>query len=75
MSGVGTSTVVRELVRRGVRAYDADDAGLTEPRPDGSWGWRVDDVRALLDTAGDGLLVLAGCSPEQAQSRSTGWCC
>ena len=35
MSGVGKSTLVRELRRRTFTAYDADDDGFSEPRGDG----------------------------------------
>jgi broad-specificity NMP kinase len=65
VSGVGKSTLVRELRRRGFRAYDADDDGFSEPRgDDGRWGWRADAVAELL--ARDDLLFLAGTSEEQA---------
>src|SRR3954451_4470238 len=65
MSGTGKSTLVRELRRRGYRADDADEDGLSEPRADGRWGWRTDAVAELL--AGDSdLLFFAGCSEEQA---------
>jgi len=64
VSGTGKSTLVAELRRRGLAAYDADDHGFSEPREDGRWGWRRDRVAALL--AGDaGLLFFAGCSEEQ----------
>jgi AAA domain-containing protein len=66
MSGAGKSTLVRELRRRGLSAYDADDDGFSEPRADGRWGWRADRVAALLAEAGEGLLFFAGCSEEQA---------
>lgn len=47
MSGTGKSTLIRELARRGYRAYDADDDGFSEPRPHGDWGWRTDRVGEL----------------------------
>ena len=68
MSGTGKSTLVRELRRRGFKAYDADDDGFSEPRGDGRWGWRVERVADVLkegETAPD-LLFFAGCSEEQA---------
>jgi dephospho-CoA kinase len=67
VSGTGKSSLVREIRNRGYTAFDADDDGLTEPRPDGAWGWRVDLVRALFDQHDDDLLFFAGCSDEQAQ--------
>jgi uridine kinase len=67
MSGTGKSTLVRELRRRGLVAYDADDDGFTAPRPDGSWAWQVDRVTQLLAGCGAGPVFFAGCSDEQAQ--------
>ncbi|RKQ84886.1 shikimate kinase [Solirubrobacter pauli] len=67
MSGVGKSTLVQELRRRGHTAYDADDDGFSEPRADGRWGWRLQPVRDLLERHDHGLLFFAGCSEEQAQ--------
>jgi shikimate kinase len=67
MSGVGKSTLVRELRRRGYAAYDADADGFTEPRTGGRWGWRTEMVADLLQREGDtGALFFAGCSEEQA---------
>ena len=68
MSGTGTSTLVAELRRRGVTAYDADDDddGFSEPRGNGRWGWRRAAVAALLERHTEGLLCFAGCSEEQA---------
>jgi AAA domain len=65
MSGVGKSTLVRELRRRGHAVYDADDDGFSEPRAGGRWGWRADLVADLLAEHADGLLFFAGCSEEQ----------
>lgn len=67
MSGVGKSTLVAELRRRGFAAFDGDD-GFAEPRADGRWGWRLDLVTELLAAQGDGLVFFAGCSEEQAQA-------
>ena len=58
MSGAGKSSLVHELRRRGLRAFDADE--------DGRWGWRADRVAALLGEPGGGPLFFAGCSEEQA---------
>jgi adenylate kinase family enzyme len=67
MSGVGKSTLVRELRRRGFRAYDADDDGFSEPRGDGRRGWRVERVADVLKQgeAAPDLVFFAGCSEEQ----------
>ena len=64
MSGTGKSTLVEELRRRGLTAYDADDHGFSELREDGRWGWRADAVAALLAEHED--LFFAGCSEEQS---------
>jgi len=66
MSGTGKSTLVRELRRRSLRAFDADEDGFSEPRADGRWGWRADRVAGLLGEPRDGRLFFAGCSEEQA---------
>lgn len=66
ISGVGKSTLVGELRRRGYSAFDVDDDGLSVPLVDGTWGWRLADVRALLERYEGRLVFLAGCSEEQA---------
>src|SRR3954451_10512028 len=71
MSGVGKSSLVRELRRRGHLAYDADDDGFSEPRADGRWAWRLDMVAFLLAREPERLLFFAGCPVEQAGLRST----
>jgi hypothetical protein len=67
MSGVGKSTLVRELRRRTFTAYDADDDGFSEPRGDGRWGLRVERVADVLKQgeAAPDVVFLAGCSEEQ----------
>ena len=67
MSGTGKSTLVLELRKRGNIAYDADDDGFSEPRRDGRWGWRAEQVAELLSRSSDELLFFAGCSEEQAE--------
>jgi dephospho-CoA kinase len=65
MSGAGKTALVHELRGRGSRALDADDDGFSEPRADGRWGWRAEQVAELLEQR-DGPLFFAGCSEEQA---------
>lgn len=67
MSGVGKSTLVAELRRRGYTAYDAEDHGFAEPRPAARWGWRYAQVAELLNRAPEQLIFFAGCSEEQAE--------
>ena len=66
MSGVGKSTLVRELRRRTFTAYDAEDDGFSEPRGHG-WGWRFERVAGVLKQgeAAPDVVFLAGCSEEQ----------
>src|SRR3954453_14904341 len=56
MSGAGKSALVNELRRRGLRAFDADEDGFSEPRADGRGGGRADGVAALLTAPVDVLL-------------------
>ncbi len=67
MSGVGKSTLVGELCKRGYTAFDAEDHGFAEPRAEGRWGWRFDKVSELLDRSQDQLTFFARCSEEQAE--------
>jgi dephospho-CoA kinase len=69
MSGTGKSTLVAELRRRGLVAFDADDDGFSEDRGAGRWGWRRDRVEEVLGRHDDGVVLFAGCSEEQAQIR------
>jgi len=78
MSGTGKSTVTAELARLGYRAFDLDSPAYSElvPAPDGEltgvgggmdWVWNAEKVSALLDAAGDDLLFVSGCSPNQGE--------
>ena len=67
MSGAGKSSLVLELRKRGYIAYDADDDGFSEPRQNGRWGWRAEQVAELLARSQGQLLFFAGCSEEQAE--------
>jgi dephospho-CoA kinase len=64
MSGVGKSSVVRELVARGYKAVDTDD-GWCEDLPDGRQRWREDAVQELLSTEDADILFVAGCEENQ----------
>lgn len=67
MSGTGKSTLVHELRRRGLAAFDADDDGFTEPRASGRWAWDRARVEQLLADHDPDLILFAGCSDEQAR--------
>lgn len=74
MSATGKSTVVADLVARGVAAVDLDDPRWSHEVPDDSafadgpdasdWRWREQAVGALLDDAPEPLVV-AGTSTTQ----------
>jgi shikimate kinase len=66
MSGIGKSSVVRELTARGFKAVDTHD-GWSEPLPDGRQRWREDAIEALLTTEDTDVLFVAGCEENQAQ--------
>jgi dephospho-CoA kinase len=76
MSGVGTSTALAELARRGFRVVDTDYDGFSvetwsaeESRPEQLW--REDKIDELLagheDCTPDGPLFVAGCVSNQGQ--------
>lgn len=69
MSGVGKSSVVRELVARGHKAVDTDD-GLCEPLHDGRQRWQEDAIQALLDLEDADVLFVAGCEENQVSFHS-----
>ncbi|MGN6474189.1 MAG: AAA family ATPase [Mycobacteriales bacterium] len=66
MSGVGKSTVVEELRRRGYVAVDADDDGYSEPAGDGTWRWRTEAITELFEKSNAEVTFFAGCSDEQS---------
>lgn len=81
VSGVGKSTAVGELARRGVRAVDLDDPAWSEwadsadgdgpspLRPGQDWLWREDRVARLLATEDADVLVVGGCAPNLGTFR------
>jgi shikimate kinase len=81
VSGVGKSTAVGELARRGVKAVDLDDPAWSEwidspdgegpsPRQSGQdWVWREDRVARLLATEDADVLVVGGCAPNTGAFR------
>ena len=81
VSGVGKSTTVEELGRRGIKAVDLDDPAWSEwvDSPDGDgpsplhpgqdWLWREDRVARLLATEDVDVLVVGGCSPNLVTFR------
>ena len=64
MSGVGKSSVVAELQRRGHAAHDVDDGLTYLDSSDNRWHWDLPRMRDLLDRSELPVFV-AGCSEEQ----------
>lgn len=72
MSGVGKSTVLTELARRGHRVVDCDDEAWSEqvPSADGLGSeqlWREDAMAGLLAERRAGYLFVAGCAANQGK--------
>jgi broad-specificity NMP kinase len=72
MSGVGKSTVLAELARRGHRVVDTDDPGwVVDVVPDGGGEpeplWDPDRMDALLAGHTDGTLFVGGCVANQGR--------
>jgi dephospho-CoA kinase len=82
MSGVGKSTVIRELARLGYKAIDLDEPGWSElvnvsSHPGLStsataqdWLWREDRIQDVLDLEDADVLFLSGCAPNQVKFYS-----
>jgi dephospho-CoA kinase len=66
MSGVGKSTVLMELARRGFSVVDTDDAGWIHT-VDGEPLWREPLIDALLDRRRDGPLFVQGTVANQGR--------
>lgn len=80
MSATGKSTLTAALAARGYDAVDLDadawshwvdvfdDAEPGTPvEPGRDWVWRDDRVRGLLESRRSDILVVSGCSPNQAE--------
>lgn len=75
MSGVGKSSALVELARRGYRVVDTDDPGWREyhehAEPDelhrGEWLWDEEKIAALLDSDDGRTLFVQGCVPNQGR--------
>ena len=72
MSGVGKSTALAELARRGHRVVDTDHGGWSQqvPAADGSGMeqlWREDRMHALLAEIAAGPLFVSGCVANQGK--------
>jgi hypothetical protein len=64
MSGVGKSSLLAELARRGYRTVDTDDGDYHES-VDGEQLWREDRIAALLAEDGSGPLFIQGTTRNQ----------
>jgi adenylate kinase family enzyme len=66
MSGVGKTSVVVELRRRGFSCIEMDEPGWSHLDAQGHQHWNVDRLQGALTAAeGEGLFV-SGCAEEQA---------
>jgi shikimate kinase len=64
MSGVGKSSLLQELSRRGFRTVDTDYGDYHES-VEGEWLWREDRIAALLGDDGPGPLFVQGTTRNQ----------
>jgi shikimate kinase len=64
ISGVGKSSLLQELSRRGFRTVDTDNGDYHES-VEGEWLWREDRIAALLDDDGSGPLFVQGTTRNQ----------
>lgn len=78
MSGVGKSTVIAELARRGFKAVDADQPAYSAPvdfaasdvprfGAERDWCWREDVMTGLLDAEDAAVLFVSGTSSNQSK--------
>lgn len=72
MSGTGKSSVIEELVRRGVFAIDTDTDEWSVWQRDSTngghdWVWREDRIGALLASSEIPSVVLGGCKTNQGR--------
>jgi adenylate kinase family enzyme len=72
MSGVGKSTALAELERRGHRVVDTDYGDWSEDVPSADDGeserlWREDQIEALLTEHSGGALFVSGCVRNQVK--------
>ncbi|MDZ4198408.1 MAG: AAA family ATPase [Kiritimatiellia bacterium] len=66
LSGVGKTSVVHELRRRGIRCVDMDEPGWSSMDSMGHQHWNVERLGCALAEAAHDTLVVSGCAEEQA---------
>lgn len=66
MSGVGKTSVVDELRRRGFQGIDMDESGWSSMDADGHQHWNVECLEEAITEAGSKRLFVSGCAEEQA---------
>ena len=67
MSGVGKSSVIRELRTRGYPAVDMDEPGWSVHNAEGDQVWCEDRLRAVLASHGTDHLFVSGCAENQVK--------
>ncbi len=65
VSGVGKSSVIEELRRRGFRAIDMDEPGWSSHDESGHQRWNEGRLRAELAAMGNEALFVSGCAESQ----------
>ncbi len=66
MSGVGKTSVVDELRRRGFPCIDMDEPGWSSMDAEGHQHWNVDRLAEAMTKVGNKRLFVSGCAEEQA---------
>lgn len=67
MSGVGKSSVLEELQRRGHAVADTDYDGLSRVDETGDWVWNEPRIESLLAEEQTGLLFVSGTAPNMGR--------
>jgi shikimate kinase len=67
MSGVGKTTVVAELRRRGHHCIDMDEPGWSLMDADGHQHWNVDRLERAMRRARREALFVSGCAEQQSE--------
>jgi shikimate kinase len=67
MSGVGKSSVIGELRKRGYRAIDMDEPGWSVRNAEGHQLWYEDRIRAVLASPETDHFFVSGCAENQVK--------
>jgi broad-specificity NMP kinase len=67
MSGVGKSSVIGELRKKGYAAIDMDEPGWSVRNAEGNQLWCAERLRAAMAAVGSGDLFVSGCAENQVE--------